>query len=50
MARNRLHWHELEKSWDDAIGFVTYCIANKELPQVLSELITDGKSLETEAE
>ena len=43
---DRLHLHEIQHSLDDARNIVLTSIANKELPQLLSGMIIDAKSLE----
>ena len=42
-----MHLHAIQQSLDDATKTVRSCIANKELPQLLSDLIISGKSLES---
>lgn len=44
---DRLRLHEIQKSLETPIKIIFSCIANKELPQFLSESIISGKSLET---
>ena len=46
---DRLIMAYLENKLQDAIAIVKYCVANKELSQILSDLITNGKSLESTA-
>jgi len=44
---DRLRLHEIQHSLEDASRTVRSCIANKELPQLLSDIIISGKSLES---
>lgn len=44
---DKLHFHEIQQSLENASRMVASCVANKELPQLLSDVINTGKSLET---
>lgn len=44
---DRLRLNEIQHSLTDAARTLRACVANKELPQLLSEIIISGKSLET---
>ncbi|MBI2784863.1 MAG: hypothetical protein HYX60_00550 [Legionella longbeachae] len=44
---DRIHLHDIQKSLEEASNIVRTCVVNKELPQLLSDLVVSGKSLET---
>lgn len=43
---DRKHLHEIQQSLDQAANILRTCVANKALPQLLSDLIISGKNME----
>jgi hypothetical protein len=46
VGHHRLHMHQVQKSLLKAANLITNCMANKELPQLLSDLVGHAKNLE----